>query len=166
MRLALIGIFTIFGLIVLGVLALLAFDTVIAYRVTCTRSTDTCVLEQKRATNTSTTTVPLHSLRSATLDLRRGGRRQGQRVLLMLVASDQRYFAAEYEGWDAQEDAETAVRGINTFFAGSTPQTLRLHVTNPVLYAAGWIGGVLCLVLLIGGGIAILRRVGREPPLG
>lgn len=163
MRLALVGIFTAFGLVVLGIFALLAFDTVIAYGVTCTRSADACVLEQQRLTKTSTATVPLHSLTSSAIELWRGGRGQGERVMLMLVGDDQRHFAAEYEGFNAQEDAAAAEREIDDFIAGSAGQVLRLEVRNPVLYTAAWLGGALCLLLVVGGGIAALKRAtGRE----
>ena len=160
MRVALVGIFTAFGLMVLGVFALLAFDTVIAYQVTCTRTDDACVLEQQRLTKTSTATVPLHSLTSSAIELWRGGRGHGQRVLLMLVGGDDRHFAAEYEGWNAQEDAAAAEREIDDFIAGSAQQVLRLVVRNPVLYTAAWLGGALCLLLVVGGGIAAMKRVG------
>jgi hypothetical protein len=86
-KLAIIAIFAAFGLIVLGIFGFLAFDTVIAYDVTCTRSADACVLEQRRLTNTSRAIVPLHSLTSVTVVLARGGRGQGERVFLMLVSS-------------------------------------------------------------------------------
>jgi len=163
LRVALVGIFAAFGLIVLGIFALLAFDTVISYQVTCTRSDDACVLEQQRLTKTSTATVPLHSLTSSAIELWRGGRGQGQRVLLMLVGGDERHFAAEYEGLNAQEDAAAAEREIDDFIAGSARQVLKLQVRNPVLYTAAWIGGLLCLLLVVGGGMAAVKRAtGRE----
>jgi len=162
MRLAIIAIFTAFGLIALGLFALLAFDTVLAYDVTCTRSTDSCVLEQERLTEISRTIVPLHSINSATVELWRGGRGKGSRVLLMLVGADQRHFAAEYEGWNAQADAEAAVIELDDFFADSEPAELKLEVSNPFLYATAWIGGVLCVLLIVGGAVAALRSVGRR----
>jgi hypothetical protein len=162
MKLAVISIFAAFGLIVLGVIGFLAFDTVIAYALTCTRSADACVLEQRRLTDTSQTTIPLHSLTSATVVLARGGRGQGSRVFLMLVSGEEQSFAAEYEGFSAQEDATAAARIVDAFLADPSRQELKLEVTNPVLYPAAWIGGVLCLLLVIGGGIAAERSVSKR----
>ena len=162
MKLAIIAIFAAFGLIVLGIFGFLAFDTVIAYDVTCMRGTDTCLLEQRRLTNTTQNTVPLHSLTSATVVLARGGRRQGSRIFLMLVGDREQSFAAEYEGLSAQEDAAAAARVVDAFLADSSRQELKLEVTNPVLYPAAWIGGALCLLLVIGGGIAAERSVSKR----
>ncbi|HVP86923.1 MAG TPA: hypothetical protein VMU79_02485 [Casimicrobiaceae bacterium] len=142
MKLAVIAVFAAFGLIVLGVIGFLAFDTVIAYDVSCTRSADACTLEQRRLTNTTQTTIPLHSLKSATVVLARGGRGQGSRVFLMLVGDGDRSFAAEYEGLSAQEDAAAAGRVVDAVLADSSRQELKLEVTNPLLYPAAWIGGV------------------------
>jgi len=164
MKFAVIAIFAAFGLIVLGILAFLVFDTVIAYDVMCMRGTDTCLLEQRRLTNTTQTTIPLHSLASATVVLARGGRGQGRRVFLMLVSGREQSFAAEYEGSSAQEDAAVAARVVDAFLADSTrPELkLKLEVTNPILYPAAWIGGALCLLLVIGGGIAAERSVAKR----
>jgi hypothetical protein len=161
-KFAVIAIFAAFGLIVLGIFGFLVFDTVIAYDVTCTRSADTCVLEQRRLTNTTQTTIPLHSLASATVVLARGGRGQGSRVFLMLVSGREQSFAAEYEGLSAQEDAAAGARAVDAFLADSSRQALKLEVTNPILYPAAWIGGALCLALVIGGGIAAERSVGKQ----
>ena len=162
MKFAVIAIFAAFGLIVLGVIGFLAFDTVIAYDVTCKRSADACVLEQRRLTNTTSNTVPLHSLTSATVTLARGGRGQGPRVFLMLVGASEQSFAAEYEGLSAQEDAAAAARIVDGFLADSSRPELRLEVTNPVLYPAAWIGGAVCILLVIGGGIAAERSVSKR----
>jgi len=162
MRFAIIAIFAAFGLIAVGLFALLAFDTVIAYDVTCSRSSDSCVLEQERLTEVSRRIIPLHTIESATIELWHGGRGRDSRVLLMLVGADQRHFAAEYEGWNAQENAAAAVRDIVAFIADSGSPELKLEVSNPILYATAWIGGVLCLLLIVGGAIAALRGVGKR----
>jgi hypothetical protein len=162
MRLAIIAIFAGFGLIVLGMLALLAFDNVIAYRVGCERGADVCVLEQERLQKTSSVSVPLRIVTGAAVDTARGGRGQGERTFLMLVTGDKRVFAAEYEGWNAREHAEGGAREVMTFLGNPVQRTIALEVTNPWLYAAAWIGGALALLLVFGGGVVAFRAAGRR----
>jgi hypothetical protein len=162
MRLAVIAIFTTFGLIVLGVFAFLASDTVIAYGVSCSRETGSCVLEQRRFMKSSSFTLPLNNVTAAAVDTARGGRGQGERIFLVLVASGKHVFAAEYEGWNAREDAEAGAHQLTTFLGNPVQRTIALEVTNPVLYAAAWIGGALCMLLVIGGGIVAVRAAGRQ----
>jgi hypothetical protein len=62
----------------------------------------------------------------------------------------------------AQEDAAAAAREIDAFLDDSARSELKLEVTNPILYPAAWIGGSICLLLVIGGAIAAERSVGKR----
>jgi hypothetical protein len=166
MRLAVVAIFAAFGLIVLGVFAFLAYDTVIAYDVSCSRETASCVLEQRHFMKTSSVTVPLTTVTAAAVDTARGGRGQGERDFLVLVAGGKRVFAAEYEGWNRREHADAAAHELMTFLGNPTQRTLAIEVTNPLLYAAAWIGAALALLMVIGGGILAVRAAGRRVDAG
>ena len=49
-----------------------------------------------------------------------------------------------------------------TFLGNPVQRTLAIEVTNPLLYAAAWIGGALALLVVVSGGMVVFRGARRR----
>lgn len=139
-------------LCVLGA-AMLYRAPVRGYAVACERTTDlACVLEQRGASGTRRTLVPLPSGAAAVVRIL-PRRRGASRVMLQLQTPSQSVFAAAFEGADADSAADATAARLNTVLRARTaPARVRITVAPPPAdRIAAWSGlGVMGLIILTG----------------
>lgn len=136
------------------------------YTVTCDRTTDLrCVLERTEASGPRRTVVPLAE--GATAAVRILPRRRGpSRVTLELHTPQEAFFAAEFEGANADSDADAAAAELNAVLRGRTaPAHARVVITPPPMYRiASWFGlAVMGLLILAIANGARGRAAGVSP---
>jgi hypothetical protein len=137
--------------ILLGLGAVMLYRAPIQrYVVACERTTHVaCVLEQARATRTQRWHRSLGANASAVVRVVQP-RRGTARVFLYIESAAGAMFAAEFEGNDADTDAEAAAAQLNRVLEGTTPGVARVEAAPPPLYrrfAWGALGVMGMLVL-------------------
>lgn len=150
-------------LMVAGSVTMLLRAPVTEYTVTCTRAPSAqCTLARggQLAASARATIVPLTSVDAASV--RYLSPRRGQtRVLLYLDGRPLARFAAEFEGGDAVDDADSAARRLNAFFRHPDSQAVRIDARAPrLIRILSWLGVAVMTLLVFVAVRAILRPAG------
>lgn len=122
------------------------------YVVMCERTAQvSCVLEQTTSEKTQRWNVPLAADVSAVVRVV-PQRRGPPRILLYLESAAGAIFAAQFEGADAADAAESAAARLNGVFRGSAAGYARIEAAPPPYYR--WLSwgvlGVMALIILAG----------------
>lgn len=101
------------ALMLLGGALMLLRGTAQAYRVSCRKAQQImCEVERETASGKQTSRIPLGAEATAVVRVE-ARRRGGSRVFLYLSSGSQKAFAAEFEGGNADADAQAAAAKLN-----------------------------------------------------